>query len=138
MSKNYSNGVVYQFRCKDIFVKHTYIGSTVDFKKRNKQHEYDYLNVKKRIERDLIDKCDEDDDETTYPSFYKFIYENGGWDNWYIIALGNYNCDTRVQLLAMEHHWIENLKILNIPLLNKNRALSKTSVKKINKIFVNY
>ena len=136
MPINYSNSVVYQFRCKDIFVKHTYIGSTVNLKRRSKEHEYTYLNIKKRIDRDLYDKNDDDDDDDddeyiTHNSFYKFIYKNGGWDNWYIIVIGAYNCDTHLQLLAMENFWIENLKILNIPLLNLNRALSKTSIKKI-------
>jgi hypothetical protein len=126
MPTNYSNSVVYQIRCKDIFVKHVYIGSTNNFKRRSKEHEKTYLIAEREIEF-----YGDPDDEDISNSIYKFIYKNGGWDNWYIIVLGNYDCDTRLQLLAMESFWFGNLRELNIPLLNFNRPLSNISIKKI-------
>jgi hypothetical protein len=47
---------------------------------------------------------------------YKFIRDHGGWDNWDLIMVDEFSCDTKLQKDKKEREWIENLK----PKLNKN------------------
>jgi hypothetical protein len=66
---NFSNAGVYSIRCKNPDIKDEYVGSTIDFIKRGKSHKY--------RSKDTINNF----------KLYKFINDNGGWDNWEMIEL---------------------------------------------------
>jgi hypothetical protein len=69
---DYSKGFIYKLCCLDVNVKDIYIGSSTNFKERRKGH-------KKR--------CNNEKQKSYNIYVYKFIRDNGGWDNWTMIEL---------------------------------------------------
>ena len=68
----------YKIVCKDFNIKDCYVGHTTDFKRRKSDH-------KKH--------CYMENDKHYNIKVYKFIRENGGWDNWEMILLKTENCE---------------------------------------------
>jgi hypothetical protein len=98
---NYSNSIIYKLCCNDTDVKEIYIGSTTSFRARKSGHK--------------TSCCNPNDKGHSY-SLYKFIRENGGWENWCMIQIEQYNAQDKRELLSKERYWIEQLK----PALNKD------------------
>ena len=97
---NYQNGLIYKLCSKDTDITDIYIGSTTSFRHRKINHKSDCNNEKGR--------------NYNY-DVYKFIRENGGWENWDMILIEYYKCDTKLELEKREREVIENLK----PSLNR-------------------
>lgn len=95
---DYSNTIIYKIYCKDINVKHVYVGHTTNFTKRKYQHKTCSNNIKNG------------------GKIYKMISDNGGWDNWDMIEIAKYNCKDSTEARIKEH---EHYKLLN-PSLNSN------------------
>ena len=93
----YLNTIIYKIICKDPNITNTYVGVTIDFKKRKYSHENSYINLKKG-------------------KLYDFIRDNGGWDNWEMLVVEKYSCLTRKEAGLREKYWYENLNAD----LNKN------------------
>ena len=93
----YLNTIIYKIICKDPNITNTYVGVTIDFKKRKYSHENSYINFKKG-------------------KLYDFIRDNGGWDNWEMLVVEKYSCLTRKEAGLREKYWYENLNAD----LNKN------------------
>ena len=87
----YSNSVIYKLYCKSVNVNDIYIGSTINMYNRLRTHK---------------SKCN-NNSYNTY--LYKFIRDNGGWNNWNYFILENYNCENYNQLIKRERYWIEKL-----------------------------
>ena len=97
---DYSKCCVYKLCCKDATVESIYIGSTTNIIKRKHDHK----------------KCCTNPDDKEYDTYkYQFIRDNGGWDNWCLIAIEEFSCSSKLEQLKMERNYIENLK----PSLNK-------------------
>ena len=64
---NMLNGIVYKLKCLDKSIEDFYIGSSVDIKKRIASHKSD---------------CNNSNSKKYNFKVYKFIRNNGGWDNW--------------------------------------------------------
>jgi hypothetical protein len=79
MKSKYSRTIVYKICCKDKSIIEVYIGHTINFESRQKDH---IRNNSKQ-----------------------FIIENGGWDNWEFIVLGIYNCKSRGHAARLEWYW---------------------------------
>ena len=98
---DYSKGLIYKLCCKDPTIEDIYIGSTTNFRNRKYTHKsmcnnsY-YLDYNNKV--------------------YKFIRENGGFENWDMILIQYYSCSRKKQLEAKEREYIETLK----PTLNTN------------------
>ena len=92
---DYSKSVVYKIHKDDI----CYIGSTNDEKRREQGHKDAYNN------------------ENSNLKVYKFIRENGGWDNWIFEVIQRFPCDNKKQLVEREYYYYDLLK----PLLNSRR-----------------
>jgi len=75
---DYSETHFYKIVCKDFNIKDCYVGHTTDFKRRKSDH-------KKH--------CYMENDKHYNIKVYKFIRENGGWDNWEMILLKTENCE---------------------------------------------
>ena len=93
---------VYKIFCNDISITDCYIGSTIDFRRRRKGH---------------ISRCNNINCPQYNYNIYKFIRENGGWDNWTIVKLEDCEEDNKVKL---EQKYYEELQ----PTLNSRPPLS--------------
>ena len=74
---NYTKASIYKICCNDLQIKEIYIGSTCNFTQRKYSH--------KRVCNNELLKT-----PCVNSKLYKFIRENGGWDNWDMIELKKY------------------------------------------------
>ena len=89
---NYNNGIIYKICCRDPTIKDEYVGSTTNLRQRRSHHRYFVNNPDKSSMQDNL---------------YSFIREHGGWDNWQLVQLEEYACETKTQLLMKEREWFE-------------------------------
>ena len=92
---NYNNAVIYKIYCKNTAITDCYVGSTCDYMGRKNSHKSNCNNENKSKSYNL--------------NVYKFIRENGGWDNWEMIELIKYPCNTQRELALKEREYIELL-----------------------------
>ena len=92
---NYQNTIIYKIVCKDLNIKDLYIGHTTNFKERKRCH-------KKR--------CNYHCKKYSNLYVYKFIRDNGGWDNWDMIEVEKYSCLNVYEALKRERYWYEELQ----------------------------
>jgi hypothetical protein len=92
---NYQNAIIYKICCKDANIKEIYIGSTTSFKARKCSHKY---------------KCYAESSRQYNQKNYKFIRDNGGWDNWDIIQIKTFPCNSKRELETEERKIIEEMK----------------------------
>ncbi len=98
---NYQNGIQYKIVCKDPAITDCYNGSCCSLKDRKKTHKNQSLNP----------NCKEYNLKV-----YRFIRENGGWDNWTFIQLEIFPCNSKQELVKREREIFDVLK----PTLNTN------------------
>ena len=77
---DYSKTVIYIIKCKDNNITEEYIGSTTNFKIRKANHK---------------NACNNEKDKCYNLKVYKYIRENGGWNNWSMIELEKYSCNDK-------------------------------------------
>ena len=104
---DYSKTIIYKLCCKDITITDIYVGHTTDMRRRKSQHKTTCNNEKAKI--------------YSY-NVYKFIRENGGWDNWDMIEVERFEAIDGNDARKKERYWIEELKAT----LN-NRVPSRTA-----------
>jgi hypothetical protein len=92
---DYSKCVIYRLCCKDLNIKELYIGSTCNFTRRKCGHK---------------SRCHNENDPKYNCKVYKFIRDNGGWDNWDMILVEEYPCENKPQKIQRERYWYEELK----------------------------
>ena len=95
ITPNYSESIIYKLCCSDSNITDIYIGSTTNFKARKNQH-------KNNSKNENSVKCN--------LKVYKFIRENGNWDNWDMIQVELYNATDKRMLEMRERYWLETLK----------------------------
>ena len=86
----YEKGVIYRIVCKDPTIKDVYVGSTCNFTQRKWAHKT---------------RCNNDCNF----SIYKFIRENGGWENFEMLEIIKYPCETKRELESKEREYIDLL-----------------------------
>jgi putative protein kinase ArgK-like GTPase of G3E family len=97
----YEKSIIYKLCCKNPEIKDEYIGSTTNFYRRKTAHKH----------RCILETCDH------YNLFvYKFIRDNGDWENWDMVEVEKYNAIDKNDLHKRERYYIETLK----PSLNKS------------------
>mgnify|MGYP003639226181 CR=1 FL=1 len=84
---DYSKSLIYKICCKDISVREMYIGSTTNHYKRTATHKCN---------------CNNETGEKYNLKVYKFIREHGGWDNWEMVELYKYPCNSKPELTEEE------------------------------------
>ncbi len=101
MTDNDSFLTIYKIQCKDKSITHSYIGSTGRFNIRIQCH---------------ISTAYNKNSSSYNLNLYKFIRENGGWENWDVVKIfvDNESKLTRKQLFQLENYFI----IKHKPLLN--------------------
>jgi hypothetical protein len=92
---NYENTIIYKIVCKDVSITDCYIGHTTDFIRRKQNHKVSCNN--------LLDKH-------YNLKVYKYIRENGGWDNFEMLVIEKYQCSDVYEAKIRERYWIETLK----------------------------
>jgi len=118
--KDYSKGLIYKIVCLDPEITDCYVGSTLNFKQRKAHHK---------------NKCNNPNDKSYNYNVYKFIREHGGWENFQMLQIEEYPCNTKHELALQERFHFENLKAtlnscvpsrpkseFNVAYYQKNRA----------------
>lgn len=102
---DYSNACIYKIvnidNCDDADNKDFYIGSCKHFKNRRYSHKSACNNIKSKEHNQNI---------------YRYIRQNGGWNQWNMILLEEYPCNSKYELEQRERELIEEMK----PNINKN------------------
>ena len=80
----YQNGCVYKIVCRDPEVTDCYVGSCCNFTRRKCNHKSSCHNV---------------NNKTYNLKVYTFIREHGGWENWEMIQLKHYPCNSKRELV---------------------------------------
>jgi hypothetical protein len=92
---DYAKTVIYKLCCKNPLITDIYIGHTTNFIQRKKHHKNSYNNINNK----------------EYNKYaYKFIRDNGGWDNWNMVQIEEFSCKNKREAEAKEHQWIVDLK----------------------------
>ena len=109
--RDYSKGLIYKIECNDPSITECYYGSTINFRNRKNQHKTDCCNDKGKAYNRKV---------------YKFIRDNGGWDNWCMVLVEYYPCKTKLELERHERTFVIN----NVGGLNKNSPALSIEEKK--------
>ena len=112
---DYSKGLIYKLICNDISITKKYIGSCCDYNPRKQKHEDDCYNMEIRA-------------YNTYK--YKFIREHGGIDNWSMIIVKEFPCNSDTELRIEERRQMDLLG----GELNTNRPFITEEERKISVI----
>jgi hypothetical protein len=91
---NYDNTIFYQILCRDTAIKDCYVGHTTDFKRRKTAHKSTCNNQNSRNHNIYL---------------YKFIRDNGGWDNFDMILIENRECANSLDARKIERGHVEVL-----------------------------
>jgi hypothetical protein len=101
-------GTIYKLVCNDLNAAECYVGSTDSVRNRK--------NLHKSVCNNLNAKC-------YYLRVYKYIRENGGWENWCLIEIEQYEYERKPQLHARERYHMEMLgATLNSNVPHRTRA----------------
>lgn len=118
-----SKGFVYKLCIKDGSLDDCYIGSTTNIKVRKNTHKCNCNNKNRPAYNFKV---------------YRFIRDNGGFDNWTIHRLEQVEFIDKIDLYKRERYWIETLKpSLNSQLPNRTKKeyneKNKEKMKEYNK-----
>ena len=91
---DYSKTIMYKIVCNDLEIKDCYVGHTTNFIKRKIGHKTDCYN-EQRNKYNL--------------KVYQIIRENGGWDNWSMVQIEEYNCKDKREAEKRERELYEDL-----------------------------
>ena len=92
---DYRHTHLYKIVCKDLNIKDCYVGHTTDFTKRKYQHKTACNNVNAQQHHTYL---------------YRFIRENGGFNNWEMILINTIECCEVLEARKIEREYLEKLK----------------------------
>ena len=100
---------IYTIHCNDPKIKEFYIGSTTNLKRRKYQHKSD---------------CNNSNTQVYNGKLYKFIRDNGGYDNWFFVIEEDCKDLNKHEILELEEIYLD---LLNPPLntLKKSNQIPK-------------
>jgi len=132
---DYNNTCIYKICCKDTNITDIYVGHTTDFYNRKHKHK---------------STCNNENSKNYFNYIYYIIRENGGWDNWEMIKLYHFPCESRTDAEIEErkcyeklgaklnsynpHNTVENLKENNIQYCKKYREKYRDIIKEKKRI----
>jgi hypothetical protein len=115
---DYSKTIIYHFVCKDITIKNDYVGHTTDFTNRKRQHKSCTNNVGHK---------------KYHMKIYQTIRDTGGWENWEMVPLEEFPCESNIQARIREQYWMNQLN----PTMNRSRAYRTAEEKTLQKKEIN-
>ena len=89
--RNYAKTIIYTIQCKDPNITETYASYTTNLISRRRDHK---------------SECNNPNDSNYNSYHYRFIRENGGWDNWEVICQYNYPCENKAQSILEKKRFI--------------------------------
>ena len=92
--KDYSKTIIYKITCNDENIKDVYVGSTTNFKNRKWNHK---------------SNCNNENSPSYNYKVYKFIRDNGGWDNFSMILIENFSCINYLEAYERERYYYDIL-----------------------------
>ncbi len=92
---DYSKTIIYKLCSNDLDITDIYIGSTCNFHRRKASHKNTCYNESKKSYNGKV---------------YKYIRDNGGFENWNMIQLEEKSLENKREKEALEREWIEKLK----------------------------
>ena len=116
MSKtiNYNKTIIYKIYCKDENITDCYIGRTTNFKNRKNCHKYSCNNINSKLYNQKN---------------YKFIRDNGGFNNWIIEIIEKTPCNNIKEAIEFEKLYYEKYNpALNILYPGQTRSESKKKI----------
>ena len=124
MANCYNNGIIYKLCCKDTAIKDIYVGSTCAFRRRKYEHK---------------SNCNNENSKSYNCYVYKFIRDHGGFSNWEMIEIKQFNCETKRELEKEERAVLETLGgTLNSSIPTRDvkewRGAKKEHIKKVDKV----
>jgi hypothetical protein len=111
---DFSNTVIYRIVCNDLSITECYVGHTTDFIRRKYAH--------KRT-------CNKEGKKSHTIKLYATINDTGGWDNWSMVEIEKYPCNSSNEACSREREWFERLgSSLNMisPQTNRKDYMTKT------------
>ena len=117
--KDYSKSLIYKIVCLDPEITDCYVGSTLHFRQRKYKHKSCCNNL----------TCKEYNF-----NLYKFIREHGGWENWEMLQIEEFPCNSSHELALQERFHLEQLKAtLNKCIPGRSLAESQSAYYQANK-----
>ena len=113
---DYSKTIIYVLKCKDDNIIEEYIGSTINFIERKSNHKKACNNEKNKDHNQLK---------------YKFIRNNGGWNNWIMLEVEKYPCNDKREAEKRE----EEIRVERKAKLNSCKAFGAETKKEYNKLW---
>jgi len=93
---NYQNSIIYKLcHQDDLENNNIYVGSTTNFRNRKYKHK---------------SNCNIEKNKKYNSSVYKFIRDNGGWQEWQMLPIEVFPCNDKKELEIRERYHIELLK----------------------------
>ena len=93
---DYSRTIIYKLVHKDdLYDVNVYVGHTTDFTKRKNAHKNNSMNANRKH---------------YYTKVYKFIRDNGGFENWEMLKIEDYPCKDVHEATLRERYWKRELK----------------------------
>ena len=89
---DYTKSKMYKIVCRDESINEIYVGSTTTYFARRRKH---------------ISMCRLNKSQC---KLYVYMRENGGFDNFKMVIIEKYECDSREAKLAREAYWVKTLK----------------------------
>lgn len=115
MKVDYQKTFIYKLCCRDPTISQIYIGHSTNYKNRNQCHKNTCNNINHR----------------EYNNYkYRFIRQNGGYENWIMIKLYDYPCDSKREAEAEE---CKNMIELNATLNMVKSFITKENKKEYQK-----
>ena len=107
MENKYNESIIYEITCNDPLITDSYVGSTTDYKTRIRKHKQ---------------SCNNEKHSNYNLKLYKFMRENGGFENFTFKILEEVNCENKNELLLTERYFIETLKSsLNVEIPSRTK-----------------
>jgi len=104
---DYSNSCVYAIVCKNENIQDMYVGSTSNFEQRKCDHKKD---------------CNNSNRKSYNLKVYKFIRDNGEFDNFKFEILEEVCCENKQELIKRERFYVESLEpSLNIQVPSRSK-----------------
>ena len=108
---DYSKTHFYKIVCKNPNIQDLYIGHTTEFTKRKNQHKT---------------RCCNPENPKHHFTVYRFIRDNGHWENWEMVLIHTLHCENKLDALRIEREIFDELK----PTLNILKPMTTNEEKK--------
>jgi hypothetical protein len=109
---NFQNCVIYKLVCYDTTLTDCYVGHTTNFTERKRNHKNAYFN---------------ENHPNHYFPVYVFMREHGGWENFVMLQMEEFPCETKREAELREEFWRKELNAT----LNAYQAFTTPEEKRI-------